>query len=160
MHPEKGWASCLSSIYFRLPLHTAASQMENCPFCGSAIFLQSLVVSTGNNTIDRIVNERVAFIRSQHNIVSGMWLLPIVSILHRQEQRSYVLVSFCRASSFCFCFLRGSLAFSKTPLHSSTCPATVSSRCCSACTLNWVTVRCSRYCHALHGPDRYIRQLA
>ena len=48
---------------------------------------------------------------------------------------SYVLVFFC--------FSVASLAFSNPRSACATCPVIASKRCCSACTLNWVTVRCS-----------------
>ena len=77
-------------------------------------------------------------------ILAFMAFFPIVSISCTVRATVFaVLVSFCRASSFFFCFSVAALAFSNPRFACATCPVTASKRCCSACTLNWVTVRCS-----------------
>ena len=61
-------------VYRFIPLLPDGNRL----FCGSQFFFQTLVVSIGDNAIDRIAFECVAFIRCQRDIVSECGFLPLL----------------------------------------------------------------------------------
>ena len=62
-------------VYCFIPLFPDGNRL----FSGSQFLLQALVVSIGDNAVDRIAFERVAFIRCQRDIISELTMLEILS---------------------------------------------------------------------------------
>ena len=107
-------------VYHFIPLLPDGNRL----FCGSQFFFQTLVVSIGDNAIDRIAFECVAFIRCQRDIVSECgFFAHYFNVLHCQRnglcrlgfllQRFQFLFLFCCGSFgilqilFCLCHLPG-----------------------------------------------------
>ena len=105
-------------VYHFIPLLPDGNRL----FCGSQFFFQTLVVNIGDNAIDRIAFECVAFIRCQRDIVSECGFFAIASMSCTVSAMVFAaLVSFCKDSSFFFCFAVAALASSKLCSACATC---------------------------------------
>ena len=89
----------------------------SCLFCGSQFLLQPLVVSVGDNAVDRIAFERIGLIWCERNISGdGIFLAHRFNILHRQRNGLCRLGFPLQSFQSLFLFLRGSFGILQTLL--------------------------------------------
>ena len=89
----------------------------NCFFSRSQFLFQTLIVSIGNNAVDRIAFECIALIRRERDISGeGIFLAHFLNILHRQRNGLCCLGFLLQSFQFLFLLLRSSLGIRQTLL--------------------------------------------